>query len=48
MIEIRLPNINGTTEKEQIDQLKSYIYQLVEQLNWAFNALENASRKEDT
>lgn len=36
-IEIRLPNITGATEKEQLLQLKSYLYQLSEQLQWAFD-----------
>lgn len=36
-IEIRLPQINGTTEREQLIQLKSYLYQLSEQLQWAFD-----------
>jgi hypothetical protein len=35
-IEIRLPQITGATEREQLQQLKSYIYQLREQLQWAF------------
>ena len=34
-IEIRLPNITGTTEKEQLAQVKSYLYQLAQQLQWA-------------
>lgn len=29
----RYPNITGLTEKDQLRQLKSYLYQLVEQLN---------------
>lgn len=33
MIGFRYPNITGATEKEQLHQLKSYLYQLVEQLN---------------
>ena len=36
-VEIRLPNITGVTEKEQLLQLKSYLYQLSEQLQWAFD-----------
>lgn len=34
-IEIRLPNITGVTEKEQLAQVKSYLYQLAQQLQWA-------------
>ena len=29
----RYPNITGTTDSAQLRQLKSYLYQLVEQLN---------------
>jgi hypothetical protein len=36
-VELRLPKISGTTEKEQIAQLKSYLYQMTEQLQWALN-----------
>lgn len=36
-IEIRLPNITGVSEKEQLLQLKSYLYQLSEQLQYAFD-----------
>lgn len=36
-VEIRLPNITGATEREQLIQLKSYLYQLSEQLQWAFD-----------
>ena len=33
MTGFRYPNITGATEREQLQQLKSYLYQLVEQLN---------------
>ena len=36
-IELRLPNIKGDTPETQLSHLKSYLYQLVEQLNWALN-----------
>ena len=41
-IELRLPNIQGGTAAEQMAQMKSYMYQLVEQLNWALNTVESA------
>lgn len=41
MIDIRLPNITGKTEAEQLGQIKSYLHQLVEQLNWGLNAVES-------
>ena len=40
MTQFRLPNITGKTEKEQLQQIKSYLGQLTEQLNWAFEQLE--------
>ena len=39
-IEIRLPQINSDTDKGQLTQIKSYLYQLAEQLNWALSNLE--------
>ena len=36
---IRLPSINGATEAEQIAQIKSYLYQLAQQLNWLFSTI---------
>lgn len=39
-IDIRLPNITATTEKEQLQQVKSYLYQFAEQLRWAFGTIE--------
>ena len=41
MIDLRYPNITGKTETEQIGQVKSYLHQLVEQLNWALNTVES-------
>lgn len=38
-VELRLPQITGVTEKEQLLQLKSYIYQLREQLQFAFDTI---------
>ena len=43
MIDIRLPNITGATEREQLQQTKSYLHQLVEQLNWALNNIDTQS-----
>ena len=38
-VNIRYPNITGLSEKEQLTQIKSYLHQLVEQLNYAFPTL---------
>lgn len=45
MIDIRLPNINGATEKEQLAQIKSYLYQFAEQLQWALGAVETENQQ---
>lgn len=37
---IRLPNINATTEAGQLQQIRSYLYQFAEQLQWALNTIE--------
>ena len=42
-IEIRLPNITATTERDQLVQVKSYLYQLAGQLQWALGNLDTAS-----
>lgn len=42
-LELRLPNITGMTEREQLSQVKSYLYQLVEQLQWALNNLDTTT-----
>lgn len=41
-IDIRFPNITGKTEAEQMVQVKSYLHQLAEQLNWALNTVNSA------
>ena len=43
MTEIRLPNITGVTEKEQLMQIKSYLYQLTGQLNFALKTVNSES-----
>lgn len=41
-IDIRFPNINATTPEGQMSQMQSYMHQLVQQLNWALNSLDEA------
>ena len=41
-IDIRLPQINSATEAGQLQQMKSYLYQLVEQLNWALATIDTS------
>lgn len=47
MINIRLPNITAATEKEQIMQIKSYLHQLVGDLNWALSTLESENHSKN-
>lgn len=39
-VDIRLPQINGVSEKEQLNQVKSYLYQLATQLQWALKNVD--------
>lgn len=40
-IDLRLPNITAPTEAGKLQQLQSYMHQLVEQLNWALNNIDS-------
>lgn len=48
MINIRLPNITAATEREQLLQVKSYLHQLVGELNWALASIESGSSTSTT
>lgn len=41
-LNLRLPNITGLSEKEQITQIRSYLYQLVTDLQVAFNTSDSS------
>ena len=41
-LDLRLPNITGVTEREQLSQIKSYLYQLAQQLQWALSTVETS------
>lgn len=44
MTDIRLPNISASADMStQMAQMRSYMYQMVEQLNWALNALDGGT-----
>ena len=47
MIDIRLPNITATDETGQLTQMRSYMYQLAEQLQWALTTLEKGIGAEE-
>ena len=36
-LNLRLPNITGSSDREQLTQIKSYLYQMAEQLNFAMD-----------
>jgi hypothetical protein len=38
-VNFRYPNITGVSDREQLAQIKSYLHQLVEQLNYAFSTI---------
>lgn len=40
-VNIGIPNINAPTPEQQIPQIRSYLYQLAEQLNWALSTIES-------
>ena len=42
-LELRFPNITAQSEREQLSQVKSYLYQLVGQLQWALSSLEGVT-----
>lgn len=42
-INLRFPNITGLSEKEQISQIRTYLYQLVEELQFAINDSQSNS-----
>lgn len=39
MMDFRYPNITGKSEKEQLEQMKRYLRQLVDQLNYVFSVI---------
>lgn len=42
-VNIRLPNITAQSEREQLLQVKSYLYQLAQDLQWALGTLEGST-----
>lgn len=41
--DLRYPNITAQDEKGQLTQMRSYLHQLVEQLQWAFNSMDTTT-----
>lgn len=46
-IDIRLPKITATSEAGKLEQLQSYLHQLVEQLNWALANVQTQPVEEE-
>lgn len=46
-VNLRYPNITAGTEREQISQIKSYLHQLVEQLNYALPSMGGTTQAID-
>ena len=40
---IRMPNINAGTDREQLAQIRNYLYSFAEQLQWALNSIDSSS-----
>ena len=43
--DIKFPNITAYNDAGKIEQIRSYLYQLTEQLNWALNSIESGGTK---
>lgn len=41
-IELRMPNITAQSEREQLVQIRSYLYQFIPQLQWALNNMDTS------
>lgn len=42
-VDLRLPNISAPTPEGQLEQIKSYLYQMTRQLSWAFESMDSAN-----
>lgn len=47
MVDIRLPNINGTTDRQQLTEIRSYLYQLAQQLQLALGETEQRTQLQE-
>lgn len=43
IMDLRLPSITGATEKEQLSQIRAYLYQLVPELQFALSTVESGT-----
>ena len=42
-VQIQTPRITGGTDRERLQQIQSYLYQMAQQLQWAFDTIEAGS-----
>lgn len=42
-LDLRFPNITATTPEGQLNQMRSFLHQTIQQLNWAFKTLESGT-----
>lgn len=42
-IQIKTPNITTASDREKLAQIQSYLYQMAQQLQWAFNTIETGT-----
>lgn len=47
MMKLPYPKVTAATPQEQVTQLRGYLYQLVDQLNYALEQLEKNQKKEE-
>jgi hypothetical protein len=47
-LDLRMPNITGATEREQLAQIRSYLYQFIPQLQWALSTIDTSSQSQVT
>jgi len=46
-IQIQTPNITGETDRETLRQIRSYLYRMANQLQWAFDTLQTSGGSSD-
>ena len=46
-VDLRMPNINGN-DREQLQQIRSYLYQFIPQLQWALDSIDTVSASGNT
>ena len=42
-LDLRFPNITATTPEGQMNQMRSFLHQTIQQLNWAFKTIESGT-----